>query len=180
MAPGAWPSMKGKMTVLTTWMTSMCVPRPLQVSILYVGSRMAEVAARLGGCIILLAPLCSISGANFQPWEERSPSLVCGSQRYLSSAVITSFSQKSFTFVAQDDGERLAKVAAERALLSTIPDHVMRELERHEAEAKVEAEKLKASAREASLTLQHAAACVKDTLRIDMISPTLSIDASCE
>ena len=38
---------------------------------------------------------------------------------------------------------RLAKVAAERALLSTIPDHVMRELERHAAEAKLEAEKLK-------------------------------------
>ena len=37
----------------------------------------------------------------------------------------------------------VAKAAAERALLSTIPDHVMRELEQHAAEAKAEAEKLK-------------------------------------
>jgi hypothetical protein len=43
----------------------------------------------------------------------------------------------------QDDGLQRQKVAAERALLSTIPDHVIRELERHAAEAKVEAEKLK-------------------------------------
>ena len=45
--------------------------------------------------------------------------------------------------MAQDDGLQRQKVAAERALLRTIPDHVMRELERHAAEAKVEAEKLK-------------------------------------
>lgn len=44
---------------------------------------------------------------------------------------------------AQDDGVQKAKVAAQRALLSTIPDHVMRELEKHAEEAKAEAEKLK-------------------------------------
>ena len=38
---------------------------------------------------------------------------------------------------------QLAKVAAQRALLSTIPDHVMRELDKHAEEAKAEAEKLK-------------------------------------
>ncbi len=43
----------------------------------------------------------------------------------------------------QDDGVDVAKAAAQRALLSTIPDHVMRELEQHAAEAKAEAEKLK-------------------------------------
>ena len=38
-----------------------------------------------------------------------------------------------------------AKAAAERALLSSIPDHVMKELRAHAAAAKLEAEQLNVS-----------------------------------
>jgi len=58
----------------------------------------------------------------------------------------------------QDDGVDVAKAAAQRALLSTIPDHVMRELEQHAAEAKAEAEKLKVLIWVAATLCQHPSA----------------------
>lgn len=48
--------------------------------------------------------------------------------------------------MAQDDAVVSAKVAAKRALLSSIPDHVMKELQAHADQAKLEAEQLKVGA----------------------------------
>lgn len=52
----------------------------------------------------------------------------------------------------QDDGVEAAKAAAERALLSSIPEHVMKELRAHAAQAKLEAEQLNVSSHNSPLT----------------------------